>query len=317
MAEDAALRALRDRVLDEDASVAGLLRTCVMLGASTGSDELRAWARAELHGYGDEDSLPGYRKAALPLYIDSIGGNMWARGQQISVLQVPRPCRDAFPDQVEFRQSVEELVEMANSSESSIPIMLSAFPAIAAFWSNELPMFQQIHRIYYHVSRSTLSGMVGVVRTTLVELVADITSGLPVDELPSKGRVDAAVSVNVFGGSQDSYNVKVGTNSGVIGQGTGSSQKQTFGVTAPELTAFISQLRIAASELPDESDRADIEHAVDDFESAVSEDSPDLLVVDSRMRMLRRLGSAVGGAFLGAVSSEAAELALAAVGITA
>lgn len=315
MADDDLLRALRDRVLDEDVSIAGLLRTCVMLGASTGSSELRDWARAELRGYSEHDALPSYRQTALPLYIDSVAGNVWTRGQQISVMQVPKVCREAFPAEVKFRQSVEELVEMTNSTESSVAIMLPAFPAVAAFWSNELSAFQQVHRIYYRISRASLSGMAGVVRTTLVELVADITADLRVNELPSKGKVDAAVSVNVYGGSQDNYNVEVGTNRGIIGQGVGSTQNQTNGVATAELADFISQLRTAAAEVSDQGDRTDVERAVDDFESAVSEDNPDPSVVSTRMRMLRRLGSAVGGAFLSAVTSEAAQLALATAGI--
>lgn len=78
------LRSLRERVLDEKEPLAGLLRTCLMLGAVTGSDVLRAWAGNESKGYEEVDSVPGYRRLQLPLFADSVSGNWHATGQSIS-----------------------------------------------------------------------------------------------------------------------------------------------------------------------------------------------------------------------------------------
>ena len=44
------LQSLRESVLDESEALAGLLRKCLMLGAQTGSDSLRQWARYEVSG---------------------------------------------------------------------------------------------------------------------------------------------------------------------------------------------------------------------------------------------------------------------------
>lgn len=66
MADDSLLRSLRHHMLDESEPLAGLLRKCLMLGAETGSDSLRQWARRELNGYGAEDKLPTYRKLGFP-----------------------------------------------------------------------------------------------------------------------------------------------------------------------------------------------------------------------------------------------------------
>ncbi|MCV7746188.1 hypothetical protein M3B82_008105 [Micrococcus luteus] len=41
---------LRERVIDEAEPLPGLLRKCLMLGAQTGSQSLREWARFELKG---------------------------------------------------------------------------------------------------------------------------------------------------------------------------------------------------------------------------------------------------------------------------
>ena len=55
------LSSLRERVLDESEPLAGLLRKCLLLGAETGSESLRQWARYELNGYGADVDVPNYR----------------------------------------------------------------------------------------------------------------------------------------------------------------------------------------------------------------------------------------------------------------
>ena len=55
VSEEHLLASLRDRVIDDDYTLASLLRTCLLLGAQTGSDLLRQWADRELRGYGDDD----------------------------------------------------------------------------------------------------------------------------------------------------------------------------------------------------------------------------------------------------------------------
>ena len=286
-----------------------------MLGAVTESDELRRWAGRELRGYGDEEPVPEYRRLALPLFIDSVSGNFWATGQSISPHQIPAKYREWLPDRVEFKQSVEELEKMSNSDESTQRIGMQGFPALAALWSRDLPMFQDIQDIYYQVGRAAFTGMVGMVRTTLVELVADMTKGVPMNELPSRNQVDSAVQVNVHG-SQDQYRVSVGTNSGVIGQGAGSHQSQTNnGVTTAELADAIARMRAALSEVNDSDDRADVEQAIDDLEEAASAPDPDPEKVRRRARVLQRVGSAVGGALLSAAVSEGAQVALQAAGV--
>lgn len=309
------LRDLRNRVLDEDASISGLLRMCVMLSSLTGSESLRSWAQAELRGYNDDVDLPEYRKLALPLYIDSQSGPTLVRGQQISVFAVPRETRSAFDGPVQFRQAIQELAELANSDDGSIAISRPGFAEVAALWTSQLGMFQQVDRIYHQVSRSAIAGMVDVVRTTLVELVADIAVGVPVHELPTRARVNAAVNVNVYGGSQDDNSITVGSNSGVVGQGTGSLQSQTNGVASEHLATLIADLRVASESIADEDDRADVNQAIDDLETSVSVDQPDVAVVDRRVRSLRRLADSIGGALVAALSSEGARLALAAAGV--
>ncbi len=285
-----------------------------MLGAATGSADLRTWAGRELRGYGDEEDVPSYRELVLPLFIDSVSGNWWAKGQAISPLQIPQKYRQLIPEKVAFKQSVEELEAMATAEDSTLKIAMQGFPALAAWWSNDLPMFQDIQALYYQVGRASLAGMVGMVRTTLVEMVADMTKDVPMNELPSKSQVDSAVQVNVYG-SQDQYTTNVGTNAGVIGQGAGSQQTQTNnGVSPDQFSELIAQMRAALDEVSDDDDRAEVEQAIDDFEEAVTSGAePEK--VRRRARVLQRVGSAVGGVLLSAAVSEGTQFALQAAGV--
>lgn len=55
---DTLLRSLFTQVLDESQALPGLLRKCLALGAETGSESLRSWARNELNGYHDQEAVP-------------------------------------------------------------------------------------------------------------------------------------------------------------------------------------------------------------------------------------------------------------------
>lgn len=88
---DTLLRSLRERLLDESEPLAGMLRKCLLLGAETGSEALRDWARKELNGYGSEDEVPKYRKVGgPPIAMDSISGYTLAKNQIIARHQLPR-----------------------------------------------------------------------------------------------------------------------------------------------------------------------------------------------------------------------------------
>lgn len=110
---DTLLRALRERLLDESEPLAGLLRKCLLLGAETGSDSLRGWARQELNGYGDNDEVPECRKIQAAITMDSISGNTWAKNQIIDRLQLPSETWEYVPDSVSLKQPVEELEKVA------------------------------------------------------------------------------------------------------------------------------------------------------------------------------------------------------------
>lgn len=300
------LKSLRDQVLDESESLVGLLRKCMALGAVTGSDELRTWAGNELKGYDDDAPLPPYRAITAPLFINQRGGNEFMKGQQINRLQIPSDLRDYVPEKLNFRQPVEELVQTATSSQKFMRMGYETFSLVAARWTKTLGPWQSVTALYYSVSPSSVAGIVSMIRTTLVEIVIDLAKDVPLDTLPSQAKVDSVVQIHV--GSKDEYQVSVGTNSGIIGQGAGSTQIQSNDVPA-ELTMLISKMREVVAEVDDADQRADALQAIDDFDDAVSDDEPEPEKVKRRSRALERVTAAIGSAVLTQAAKDGVALA--------
>jgi hypothetical protein len=231
----------------------------------------------------------------------------------ISHLQLPDTIREYVPMTVQLRQSVEELETMAYSADNgSVRIGLAGFPAVVAMWNQTLGPFQEVSALYYQVQSSSLLAIVGMVRTTLVEIVSELAESVPMETLPTKTAVDAAVQIYVHG-SHDTYKLRVDKNSGVIGQGSNFTQTQTNSLS-DDLTRLIQEMRSALSKVEVDDEREDLEQAIDDFELEVSADQPDEKKVRRRAGVLRRLAGRTGSAVLTAAATEAGQLAVQAIG---
>lgn len=248
MADADILKDLRERVLDESESLDGLLRKSLALGTVTGSDELRAWANNELKGYADTAAIPEYRQLPAPLFVDSTSGPMSTTGEQISRGQVLSDLQRYVPESLYLRHPIKELMHMA-SLEKSTRMAPDTFSSVAALWTQQLQqenMFQKIDALYYKVLPSTFGGVVDTVRTTLVEMVFDMTKDVPLDKLPSQARVDQVVQVHV-GSTKYEVNIS-GSNSGNIGQGSNFSQVQNSSLPT-ELVDLLERLRAGLTEI--------------------------------------------------------------------
>ena len=299
---DTLLRSLRERMLDESEPLAGLLRKCLLLGAETGSVSLRDWARKELNGYGGEDDVPEYRSlSGVPISMNSISGNTWATGQTISRFQLPQEAWEYVPETVSFRQPVEELEQMAGQKSLS-----SSSPGLSmaqTIWNRRLGPFQSISSLSYTMTGSVVAGMVGQIRTQLVDIIADLTADTPMSELPSKGQVDAAVSERI--GASTVYNTTIHAASGAVAIGT-EAQAKTEGLSVQDVLQLLDAVQEAAASGVEEADRAEVLEAVADLRVALSQETPDTGVVVKKAGRLRSLGLKIGGASLMAATEGAA-----------
>ncbi|MFJ3322003.1 hypothetical protein [Curtobacterium sp. NPDC086286] len=283
---DSLLHSLRDRMLDESEPVAGLLRKCLVLGAETGSQRLREWARAELNGYSSDDDVPAYRKLfSPPLVMDSMSGNTWATGQTVSRFEVPASAREYVPEFISFVQPIEELQQM--SSRTSLPLTHPRLAFAKSLWNKELHVFQQIVDLKYIVPGAALSGVVAQVRNTLVDMVADLTASTPLTELPSKSTVDAAVHDRIG----DIYNTTIVAPAGPTAVGAGA--EASAGVNLEEITPLLSAVLEAASALRDDEKMA-LQTAVEEVQDVVADPQADTGEVVKRASRLRQVAETLG-----------------------
>lgn len=196
MGADAGLLAQIEADVLDDAPLAAALRKCVALGGQTGSADLREWATRELRGYPVAD-LPDYRKITCALYVDAIVGNFHQRGRQISPRDLPDFTHDDLDETVMLNSGVGEiegLIEQARlNGNAAVKLSVPMAMDLAKFMDSGQP-HQQTLAIYWQVSVAALVGVLDQVRTTLIELVAEMRAGTP----GGAGVPSAAVAAQAF-----------------------------------------------------------------------------------------------------------------------
>ena len=218
--------------LDSDVSISDTLRKLIALGGEVGSTELREWASRELRGYGDisADDLPDYRKPSAVILVNAINGNYKIDGQQISPRQLPDPVNKHVSEEVPLWQGIgqiEAMVQQARGEGGYLKLTIPRSQDVAAIWNHDVHQggnpYQNITAIYWNMSEVALRGVVDQVRTTLVELVAEMRAGMPDDvDNPSAAVADNAVQVAVYG-DKARVNVTAATGDGAQVQNTAQS----------------------------------------------------------------------------------------------
>jgi hypothetical protein len=183
-------------------SLATTLRKIVALGGQSGSRDLGQWALRELRGYDRGTLLPPYRQPASPLFIDYITprgmmtGDMLRPGEwgledidDLEVVHLPMGVGE-----------IEQHIRAArHSREKSIKLHPPAGTDLLHLLNSQSAPGVSIVRVYWSVTLGTLEGVLDQVRTTLVELVAEIRFATPSGQTPAAAVADAAVAIVVYG----------------------------------------------------------------------------------------------------------------------
>jgi hypothetical protein len=282
------LHSLRERVLDENEPLAGLLRKCLLLGAETGSTSLRDWARLELNGYTDEALLPEYRKLFnAPMTMDSMSGNTRTTGQIITRSQLPPAAREYVSEFLILTQPIEELERLAQ--EKSLHFKPRSVSAAQSIWNRELGAFQSIVNLSYAVSGSVFTGILGQIRTNLVDLIADLTMATPLAELPSRADVDAAMRHHI-GHLGDVYTTTVVKPSGPTA--VGASANASAGLSVEDVLQLLETVKRSAASVA--GDTTEVENAVTELHNAVTQPQPETGEVIKRAGRLRKVAENLG-----------------------
>lgn len=197
------------RELERDAlgsgALADALRRCMVLGGKAGSPELREWAVKELRGYDVADELPGYRQVPALICVDATNLRWHVTAHPIAPSALPDVVQEHVSELVPVRFGIGEIEAMVSGrrskQEGAVKLGLPHGGDVCRLMNHEIgDSYQQIHRIYWNVSASALEGVIDQVRTTLAELVSEITAGLPPGEdLPTREMATQALNVAVHG----------------------------------------------------------------------------------------------------------------------
>lgn len=295
------LRSIREHLLDESEPLAGLLRKCLLLGAETGSSSLREWARYELNGYDDTVEVPTYRRVPVPIIkMNSISGYTVVSGQTIDRFNLPAKAIDAIPEELPLRQPVEELETLA--SAPSLSFTHGSLAYAQAIWNEELDEFQQVTSLHFEMSGAVITGVLGKIRTQLVDVVADLTGDTPLTELPRKEQVDAAVGQHI--GTQ--YNTTIHAASGPTAIGT-HAEATNVGFSVDEAIRLLEAVRVATEHLGDDHTRTELIEAIEDLRAEVQSTAPETGAVVKKAGRLRAAAAGVGNAALSSAVGGAVE----------
>lgn len=227
--KEALITQIEHEALDGNASLAGALRKCVVLGGKSGSEQLRDWATRELQGYYGQDELPPYRVVPAQIAIDGTTMNAIIKGQPIALSQLPDFVQGKIREEVELRGGVGEIEALVHRAEVEGEVIKLSLPmgADLARLMNADLRGQQIMSIYWSLAPAAVRGVLDQIRTALTLLVAELRANMPAgDGLPSAAAANHAVQV-VVTGRRNQINMNT-----ALTEGAGSSAAVT--VPAPQ-----------------------------------------------------------------------------------
>jgi hypothetical protein len=222
--------------LESRTPLADILRLCVALGGRAGSEQLRDWARHELEGYKNGETIPGYRIVAAPLYLH--GSNLAYHNvkQQISIAQLPDFARDHYNGTVHITSGVAEIERLA-SSEDEVRLQAPGMPEIVAWLNHKADYGTAYHAMFYVVDKAQLHGIVDTIRTNLVALVAEMrAAGVDANAVPPAPVAEQAVQVVINGAKRSPININTAL---ATGNGDASAEQQQTPETTPRMPGWI------------------------------------------------------------------------------
>ena len=195
-------------LLDDSVPLSSLLQRCVVLGRQAGSEKLRDWARWELNGYADADTVPDYRHihAALMAVITNNAGYN-AMTQRIPEAVFPNQIRDVIRETVgDIEDAIIPygigMLEGLASQGTDTHRLSPPFSIVMADTLNQFNMApnSRVAQVYWSVSNASICGILVRVRTALADQLAEVITLTPQDQgVPDKQAAAQAVQLNITG----------------------------------------------------------------------------------------------------------------------
>jgi hypothetical protein len=203
--------------------------------------------------------------------------------------RLPRPAeaQTGIPEHCPRQPPVAELARLATLGDVSFTSAGLAYAQMV--WNQQLESpFQQIIGMSFTISGSAIAGVLGQIRTQLIDVIADLTASTPLTELPHKDQVDAAVSQHI--GTQ--YNTTIHAAKGPTAIGT-KARATSEGIGLQDAIQLLDTVRIAAQQVPG-ADSAELLQAVEELRAAAEQAVPDTGEVVKKVGKLRAVADKIG-----------------------
>ncbi len=205
--------------LDSKVALADVLRKCIALGGRADSTALRDWAKQELEGFPDSDSLPDYRTVPAIIAIDGVTLHAVVSQQQISPSVLPDFAQESIEEAAPIYWGVGQIEAMIKDADGgAVKITLPRASDLILYINAQDDQYngQSITALYWVLTASALEGLLDRVRTILVGLVAELRASgtLGKNDVPSPDAANQAVNVIVHGAKRSPITINTSSVSG-------------------------------------------------------------------------------------------------------
>ncbi len=193
------LKEIRDAAVDANVPIANVLRKCAVLGAKLKNNELRDWALQELNGYKDENDLPEYRKAMVPLTGDFAGPlQSGYKNAPIPAMLLPEKMQDRART-ARFPAGVASLESLLEGEGEYVTL---EWPGDWILWAQRDGKFEMtLIAARQVIGVSAIVDMIDTVRNRILEFCLRLEEEMPelmADDEPSPTAAVEVAASNVF-----------------------------------------------------------------------------------------------------------------------
>lgn len=186
------LKEIENMAVDSAIPITDLLRKCLVLASELGIKELESWAKHELNGYQDENSIPQYRIIPVQNYANISSGYTNFNKVPFPIGRLPDELREQYEKQT-FAMPITEIADMADSHKDERAIYLAWNPNhIYLLNAREEKIFNgELISVWKAFSKSSLLGILDTVRNRILEFIIQIKKENPDLDVTTEDRISS------------------------------------------------------------------------------------------------------------------------------
>ncbi len=231
---------LQDDIVNEQVSLASILRRAKILAYRLKHDEFKKWVDNELNGYPDKDSIPRYRRFTAHNYGDFISTSYRMKNVSIPTINLPDVIRE-YVEGIDMDMGVGSLEGLMNNPDMKehgavkFP-WLPDFVAVAAQY--QLLENMNLLSAWKVVSSNQITHILDAVRDGLLTFVLELQEQFP-ELRESDDKIGEVPPERIT----YMYNTYIHGNQNVVAAGTNITQNVQQEVRSNDLDSLLSYLK--------------------------------------------------------------------------